>query len=271
MRRGHDGNAHGQAGREQMIQRTNGGILPGFVGIETQHHFIHVAFDNARMLVGERRALRRNDVLHASHEARDQIKLPFANDGEPGVENRALGFVEAEENLALGENRRLRRVDVFRRLFVAGQNPSAESQSPCPARRKSETSAARESGRKTCPSPPCAKSVRPFQPAPVRNSCSCAQFTVSSHASGAAPSRNRFNRLGGDAALFQIITRQLSGGFVGQRVLPALRNLVVNLKQAGPSDGAIAVRRDYCQIRAEFSRVRPAGARRPRSRCSRIP
>ena len=98
VRRGHDGHAHRQTRREQMVERTHGGVLPGFVGIKTQNHFVNVAFDNARVLVGEGRALRRDDVLHARHEARDQIQLAFADDGGLRVENRALGFVEAEEN-----------------------------------------------------------------------------------------------------------------------------------------------------------------------------
>ena len=49
VRRGHDGDAHGKTGRKQMIQRTHGGVLPGFVGIETQNHFVNVAFDDARV------------------------------------------------------------------------------------------------------------------------------------------------------------------------------------------------------------------------------
>ena len=91
-----------------MVKRPHGGILSGLVGIEAQNDFVNVAFDDARMLVGEGRALRRDDVLHAVHETGDQIQLAFADDRGTGVEDRALGFVEAEENFTFGENRRLR-------------------------------------------------------------------------------------------------------------------------------------------------------------------
>src|SRR5882724_4474286 len=95
------------------------------------------------MLVGEGRALRRDYVLHTGHEARDQIQLAFANDGETGVKNRALGFVETEKNFALGENRRFGRVDILGGFFVAGQNASAETNHPALliANRENQTSA----------------------------------------------------------------------------------------------------------------------------------
>jgi len=43
----------------------------------------------------------------------DEVKLTFADDGEPGVQDGALGFVETEEDFALGEDRRFRRVDIL--------------------------------------------------------------------------------------------------------------------------------------------------------------
>ena len=81
------------------------------------------------------------------HEAGDQVELAFADDGEAGVEDGALGFVEAEEDLALGEDRRLRRVDVLGRLLVAGQHAPAEADHPALLVADRETSAGRETGR----------------------------------------------------------------------------------------------------------------------------
>ena len=122
VRRGHRRHANGQAGGQQAVQRTDGGVLPGVVGIEAEHDFLHVALENARVVGGQGRALRRDDVLDAGHEAGDQVKLAFANDGPVRVQQRAFGFVQAKHDFALGENRGFRRVDVFGRFFVARQN-----------------------------------------------------------------------------------------------------------------------------------------------------
>src|SRR5690348_2738269 len=113
-----------------MVERTDGGVLPGLVRIKTENDFVDVAFQNSRMLFSEGRALRRHDVLHASHEAGNQIQLTFANDGKAGVENCAFGFVESEENFTLGKNQRFRRIDILRRFFIAGQNAPAETNYP---------------------------------------------------------------------------------------------------------------------------------------------
>ncbi len=86
----HHRHTHGDSRREQMVERTHGGVLPGLVRIKTQNDFVNVALDDARVLVGEGRALRRDDVLHAGHEARDQVQLAFADDGGLRVEQRAL-------------------------------------------------------------------------------------------------------------------------------------------------------------------------------------
>ena len=92
-------NANGQARREQRIERTHGGVLARVVRIETEHDFLDVTFEDARVVGGERRALRRDDVLHAGHEARDQIELPFADDGGPGVEQRRAWIYRGRRKL----------------------------------------------------------------------------------------------------------------------------------------------------------------------------
>ena len=48
---------------------------------------------------------------------------------------------------------------------------------------------------------------------------------------GCGSEPKQFNRLGGDAAPGQIIPRALAAGLAGQGVLPALRDLLMNLKQ----------------------------------------
>jgi hypothetical protein len=74
-------------------------FCPALSESKHRHDFVHVALDDAGVLIGEGRALRRDDVLHARHEARDGVQLPLAHDGETGVEDGALGFIEREERL----------------------------------------------------------------------------------------------------------------------------------------------------------------------------
>ena len=182
------------------------------------------------MLLGERRALRRDDVLHAVRETRDEVELAFADDGVAGVENRALGFVEAEENFALGENRRLWRVDVFRHFFVARQNASAETHDAA-----------------------LLIANREHQP-PSETVVMTAGFFLFDDEAGLLDSFERktfalrpvhrvvpqfrrgtdaelFDRVRRDAALGEIIAGKLAGGFVGETVLPARRELFVNVEQ----------------------------------------
>ena len=71
MRPGHHRHAHSHARGQQGVERPHGGLLPSLVGIKAQNHFLHIALDDARVLVGEGRALGRDDVLHPRHEAGD--------------------------------------------------------------------------------------------------------------------------------------------------------------------------------------------------------
>ena len=66
MRRGHGGHADGQAGGQQAVERADGGVLAGVVGIKAEDDFIDVAFENAGMIGGQGGALRGDDVLDAA-------------------------------------------------------------------------------------------------------------------------------------------------------------------------------------------------------------
>src|SRR5208282_4278311 len=179
---------------------------------------------------GEGGALRRDDVLDTAYETRNQIELAFADDGKPGVEQRAFGFVEAEEHFALGENGRLGRVDVFGRFFVAGQNAAAEANHPAllVADRKYE---------------PAAETVVVMLAAFLAQNQSGlfdeGEVVVLAFGPvvGVVPSIRRvaetkeFHRFRRHAAFRQIIAGDLATGFIEQRVLPALRDLLVELEQ----------------------------------------
>jgi len=83
-----------------VIQRPHRRVLAGFIGIETEHDFIDVPFQDASVFGGERGALRRHHVLDAGHETRDQIQLTFADHGVP-ASNRARFDLSSPKNTLL--------------------------------------------------------------------------------------------------------------------------------------------------------------------------
>ena len=68
--------------------------------------------------------------LDARHEARDEVELTFADNGGLGIEQSAFGFVETEEDLALGKYWSLRRVDIFGGFLIARKDATAEADDP---------------------------------------------------------------------------------------------------------------------------------------------
>jgi hypothetical protein len=59
-------------------------------------------------------------------ESRDQIDLPLENDRRTRLDQRALAFIETEEDAPFGENRRLRRVHILGFPLVVVENPATE-------------------------------------------------------------------------------------------------------------------------------------------------
>ena len=127
VRRGNGGDANGEAGGQEAVERADGGVLAGVVGIEAEDHFLGVAFEDAGVVGGEGGALRGDDILDARHEAGDEVELAFADDGATGVQDGALGFVQPEHDSALGEDGAFRGIDVFGGFLVAAQHPAAEA------------------------------------------------------------------------------------------------------------------------------------------------
>ena len=72
-------------------------------------------------------ALRSHHILHSCCVTSNQIELPFAKNCFFFFKDGAFRLVEAEEDFALGEDGRLRRVDILRRLLIAGQDTPAEA------------------------------------------------------------------------------------------------------------------------------------------------
>jgi hypothetical protein len=58
---------------------------------------------------------------------KDEIHLPFDEDGITEAADFAFGFIEAEENLGFGKNGRFGTVQIFGGLAVIFEDPSGES------------------------------------------------------------------------------------------------------------------------------------------------
>src|SRR6266571_5278692 len=230
MRRRHGSDADCQTGSQQVIERTNGGVAPGGVRVEAEHHLLHIALEDARVLGGQRGPLRRDDIVNARQVAGDQIKLALADDGVTGVEQRALRFVEAEENFALRENRRLRRVDVLRGFVVAAEDAATEPDDAAlfVANRENQP-----------PAKPVVVMVAAFFAQDETGLLNKGQLVGLAPGPvervvpgvGRVTEAEQFDRFIGNAALFQVIARDLSGGLLGERGLPAVGDLLVDLEQ----------------------------------------
>ena len=81
--------------------------MPGGVGVETQHNLLGVALEDARVVGGERGALRCHGVLDAGEMAGNGVELTFADDYRLGVEDRPLGLVQPVDHTTLAEDWRL--------------------------------------------------------------------------------------------------------------------------------------------------------------------
>ena len=93
-----------QKGIERSLRR----FFAGSVRVETEHHFADKSAQNARLLFGERGALRRHHIRYAGFKKGNKIELSFADNGRVRIDQRALRLVQAVEDIALPEKRRLR-------------------------------------------------------------------------------------------------------------------------------------------------------------------
>ncbi len=117
---------HRQARLQQRRHRALRRLLPRRVRVEAQNHLRDIPLQNPRLLLRERRPLRRDHIFHTSLERRDQIDLPLAHNRRARVDQRPLRFVQAEQHVALRKKHRLRGVYIFRPLRLFIQHPPAE-------------------------------------------------------------------------------------------------------------------------------------------------
>lgn len=230
MRRRHNSHSYRQICCEEMIERAHDGILAGVIGIEAEHDFVDVALEDAGVLIRESGALGRDDILHAAHETGDEIELALANDGEAGIEDGALGFIEAVKDFALREDGGFGRIDVLGGLFITAQDASAEAHHPALLVADGEHEAAAE------PVIVISGFLLADNQAGLFDQFDRIVFAASPIDSvvpifGRGAKAEEFDRLFRNAALEEIIAGDLAGGFIGEGVLPALGDAFVDVQQ----------------------------------------
>ena len=95
---------------QERIERTFRRLLARGVGVETENHCAHEPFQNPRLILGEGRSLRRDNIGDASFENRDEIELSFANDRTVRFDQAAFCYVLTEQDAPFPEERRFGRV-----------------------------------------------------------------------------------------------------------------------------------------------------------------
>ena len=122
----HFGDANDEIVLEKRVERTLGCFLPGRIGVEAENDFADEPLQDPRLLFGEGRPLRRDDIRDPRFEQRDEVELSFANDRTVRFDQSPLGFVQTKQDAAFPEERRLGRVHVFRCFGLLIENPAAE-------------------------------------------------------------------------------------------------------------------------------------------------
>ena len=225
------GHAHRQTGGQETIERADGGLLARFVGIKTEYDLLNVALKNAGMVSGQSRALGRDDVLHAGHEAGDEVKLAFAHDGITSVEQRAFGFVQAEEHFAFGENGRFRRVDVFGGLLIAREDAATETDDPSLLIANGENEPATKPIVIVVAALFAQDEARLFHQGQLVALAFGPVDGVVPKLRGTTKAE-QLHRVSGHPAPGQVLAGGLAGGFICQGTLPALGDLLVDLEKS---------------------------------------
>ena len=110
----------------QGVHRPQHRQLPRRVGIEGEDDARRQFLDEADLLLGERRAHRRDDIAVAELMRRQRIHIPLDDHHFLLLADGIRRAVDGVEQVALVEERGLRRIEVFRLLIVA-QRPPAEA------------------------------------------------------------------------------------------------------------------------------------------------
>src|ERR1043166_1215905 len=100
--------------------------MAGGVGVEAKNYFVHEPFQDPRLILRERRALRCDDIGNTGLENRYEIELAFADDRAIGLNQASLGLRQAKEHTPFSKKRRLGRVQVFGALRLLFQDTATK-------------------------------------------------------------------------------------------------------------------------------------------------
>ena len=115
--------------RQRDIERAIGGAAAGIVAVEAQDRLVVEPPHQRQLLCGERGAERRHGAFVSGHHHGDDVDIALDRDDAGAVVRRLAGGGDVVERRALVEERRLRRVEIFRRDFFL-QRAAAEGDHP---------------------------------------------------------------------------------------------------------------------------------------------
>ncbi len=115
--------------RQRSLRRPAGGPLARGIAIETQHRLVRHAPQQLDLAFGQRGAERRDRRADPGANQRDHIHIAFRHHDAALFARRRPCRRHVVEHLALVEERRIRRVEIFG-LLVGLQRPRAESDGP---------------------------------------------------------------------------------------------------------------------------------------------
>ena len=115
--------------RQRDIERAIGGAAPGIVAVEAQDRLVVEPPHQRQLLGGERGAERRHGAFVSGHHHGDDVDIAFDRDDARAFVRRLAGGSDVVERCALVKERRLRRVEIFRRDLLL-QRAAAEGDHP---------------------------------------------------------------------------------------------------------------------------------------------
>ena len=110
---------------QQLVAGAEGGAQAGFVGVVQQDHVGRVAAQQHALVGAQSGAERGRDLFDPRQRQPQHVEIPFDEDGALRFAHRVLRHVEVVEQLALVEDRRVRRIQVLGLPFP--ENPTAEA------------------------------------------------------------------------------------------------------------------------------------------------
>ena len=106
--------AHRHAGRQQHVAGAERRLQPGLIAVVEEEHVLRVFADDGGLLLGQRGAQRRDDLGDSGKHQPNRVEVAFDDDQSVRLANRLFRPVEPVQQVPLGEDLRLGRVEIFR-------------------------------------------------------------------------------------------------------------------------------------------------------------